>query len=218
MASKMRGATSASAKRRSRSKTPVPKQKRSARKKMGKEEEAVPLGRIITFYSYKGGTGRTMALANAAWILASNGRRVLMIDWDLEAPGLHQYIAPFLSDPDLSRSQGLIDFFVSFSEAARLQRHRALLSAADGGAPPWYEAHASLQRFITPLNHVFAAPANGSAAGSLDFVPAGRQGPSYGIRIEAFNWSEFYAKLGGGVFLEALKTWLRREYRLHPHR
>ena len=30
-------------------------------------------GRIITFYSYKGGTGRTMALANTAWILASNG-------------------------------------------------------------------------------------------------------------------------------------------------
>jgi FxsC-like protein len=30
-------------------------------------------GRIITFYSYKGGTGRTMALANAAWIVASAG-------------------------------------------------------------------------------------------------------------------------------------------------
>ena len=31
-------------------------------------------GQIITFYSYKGGTGRSMALANVAWILASNGR------------------------------------------------------------------------------------------------------------------------------------------------
>src|SRR5580658_9774955 len=27
---------------------------------------------IVTFYSYKGGTGRTMALANIAWILAAN--------------------------------------------------------------------------------------------------------------------------------------------------
>jgi len=44
-------------------------------------------GQIITFYSYKGGTGRSMALANIAWILASNGKRVLIIDWDLEAPG-----------------------------------------------------------------------------------------------------------------------------------
>ena len=34
-------------------------------------------GQVVTFYSYKGGTGRTMALANVAWILASNGYRVL---------------------------------------------------------------------------------------------------------------------------------------------
>ena len=34
-------------------------------------------GRIVTFYSYKGGTGRTMTLANIAWILAAAGRRLL---------------------------------------------------------------------------------------------------------------------------------------------
>jgi MinD-like ATPase involved in chromosome partitioning or flagellar assembly len=53
-------------------------------------------GTIITFYSYKGGTGRTMALANLAWVLASNDKKVLLIDWDLEAPGLHRYLRPFL--------------------------------------------------------------------------------------------------------------------------
>jgi cellulose biosynthesis protein BcsQ len=37
-------------------------------------------GKIITFYSYKGGTGRTMA--NVGRILASNGYDVLLIDWD----------------------------------------------------------------------------------------------------------------------------------------
>jgi cellulose biosynthesis protein BcsQ len=36
----------------------------------------VPEGKIVTFYSYKGGTGRTMALANVAWILASSGLKV----------------------------------------------------------------------------------------------------------------------------------------------
>ena len=36
-------------------------------------------GQIITFYSYKGGTGRTMALANVAWILANSGKRVLSV-------------------------------------------------------------------------------------------------------------------------------------------
>ncbi|WP_094222538.1 hypothetical protein [Streptomyces diastatochromogenes] len=46
--------------------------------------------------SYKGGTGRMMALVNASWILASNGKRVLLVDWDLEAPGLHRYLRPFL--------------------------------------------------------------------------------------------------------------------------
>ena len=42
-------------------------------------------GQVVTFYSYKGGTGRTMALANVAWILAANGKKVLTIDWDLES-------------------------------------------------------------------------------------------------------------------------------------
>jgi cellulose biosynthesis protein BcsQ len=37
-------------------------------------------GKIVTFYSFKGGTGRTMALANIAWILASNGLKVLVVD------------------------------------------------------------------------------------------------------------------------------------------
>ncbi len=46
---------------------------------------------IYTFYSYKGGVGRTMALANVAELFYREGRRVLMIDWDLEAPGLEQF-------------------------------------------------------------------------------------------------------------------------------
>lgn len=45
----------------------------------------------VTFYSYKGGVGRSMALANVAADLAANGRRVVMIDFDLEAPGLDAF-------------------------------------------------------------------------------------------------------------------------------
>jgi MinD-like ATPase involved in chromosome partitioning or flagellar assembly len=45
-------------------------------------------GAIVTFYSYKGGVGRTMALANVAVQLSRKGSRVLMVDWDLEGPGL----------------------------------------------------------------------------------------------------------------------------------
>jgi len=43
-------------------------------------------GKIITFYSYKGGTGRSMALANVAWILALSGKKVLTIDWIWKRP------------------------------------------------------------------------------------------------------------------------------------
>ena len=45
----------------------------------------------VSFYSYKGGVGRSMALANLATLLARKGRRVFMIDFDLEAPGLDSF-------------------------------------------------------------------------------------------------------------------------------
>lgn len=50
---------------------------------------------IVTFYSYKGGVGRSMALANIAVLLARRGLRVLVVDWDLEAPGLERYFTSF---------------------------------------------------------------------------------------------------------------------------
>lgn len=52
---------------------------------------------IVTFYSYKGGVGRSMALANVAVLLAKRGLRVLVVDWDLEAPGLERYFSYFES-------------------------------------------------------------------------------------------------------------------------
>jgi MinD-like ATPase involved in chromosome partitioning or flagellar assembly len=48
-------------------------------------------GTVVTFYSYKGGVGRTFALANVATLLALWGYRILCVDWDLEAPGLSLY-------------------------------------------------------------------------------------------------------------------------------
>ena len=46
---------------------------------------------VTTFYSYKGGVGRTMALVNVAALLAQGGKRVLVVDFDLEAPGIPSY-------------------------------------------------------------------------------------------------------------------------------
>src|SRR5437588_10900977 len=67
------------------------------------------MGSIVTFYSYKGGVGRTMALANIAVSLARLGMRVLTVDWDLEAPGLHRYFA----DKQKRNSEGgLLDYLI----------------------------------------------------------------------------------------------------------
>jgi hypothetical protein len=49
---------------------------------------------ILSFYSYKGGVGRTTALASIAIQLARAGKRVLAIDFDLEAPGLGSIFPP----------------------------------------------------------------------------------------------------------------------------
>lgn len=43
---------------------------------------------IIGCYSFKGGTGRTTSTANIAVALAQLGRNVLMVDLDIEGPGL----------------------------------------------------------------------------------------------------------------------------------
>lgn len=45
--------------------------------------------KIVSFYSFKGGVGRTTALTNAALVLASRGKRVVVFDLDVEAPGLY---------------------------------------------------------------------------------------------------------------------------------
>lgn len=50
--------------------------------------------RVISFYSYKGGTGRTLLVANLAVYAARLGCSVVMVDLDLEAPGLAYKVLP----------------------------------------------------------------------------------------------------------------------------
>src|SRR5258708_2382219 len=74
------------------------------------------MGTLITFYSYKGGVGRTMALANVATLLALWGRRVLVVDWDLEAPGIEHFLLPESEIPSVQSRSGLIDLLSALSE------------------------------------------------------------------------------------------------------
>ena len=155
-------------------------------------------GRIITFYSYKGGTGRSMALANVAWILASNGNRVLAVDWDLEAPGLHRYFHPFLPDRELSSTPGLMDMLWSYSAA--------MMDTSRGDSEQWREASADVLDHAVSLRWAFPR------GGVVDLLPAGQQDRSYATRVMSFDWENFYDRLHGGSFIEEMKRSMRRHY------
>jgi hypothetical protein len=62
---------------------------------------------IVSFFSFKGGVGRTSTLVATALTLARNGHRVAIVDLDLEAPGL----ATIFSPGD-ARNLGVIDYLL----------------------------------------------------------------------------------------------------------
>ena len=141
--------------------------------------ETAAEGHIVTFYSYKGGTGRSMALANVAWILASNGKRVLAVDWDIEAPGLHRYFHPFLRDKNLTSTEGLMDFVVDY--------------ASETLTPPRGESRRRTGTCSMPN-----MPVRGVTA--MAAVPEARharfhpRGPTVGVvsaTVNFFNWQHF---------------------------
>lgn len=69
------------------------------------ETEGVPR---IVFFSIKGGVGRSTALAATAWHLAQAGKRVLVLDLDLESPGLSSALLP----PERQPMYGITDWLV----------------------------------------------------------------------------------------------------------
>ncbi|MEU5660789.1 FxSxx-COOH system tetratricopeptide repeat protein [Streptomyces sp. NPDC047737] len=159
-------------------------------------------GRIVTFYSYKGGTGRTMALANTAWILAANGKRVLAVDWDLEAPGLHRFFHPFLDPSTLGATTGVIDLITEYAWAATNPAQRP---------DDWHRDYARIQPHavsLTPEALGWEFP----RGGTLDFVSAGRQNREYSATVSTFDWDNFYDRLGGGHFFDALRDDMKANY------
>jgi len=187
--------------------------------------------RIITFYSFKGGTGRSMALANVGYLFSSQtfgAKRVLLIDWDLEAPGLHRYfsqvqkIRQSKSNPD--QSPGLMGFF-----CAALQRYQAsheitqavlegkttLLSKRKVSPEDQVEESLSkvevaraeirkrlildLEGFITHLDDPI-----------IDLLTAGTGDDTYAESVRTFNWEEFHDYDPG--FFPAFRSSLVEKY------
>jgi MinD-like ATPase involved in chromosome partitioning or flagellar assembly len=162
--------------------------------------------KIVTFYSYKGGVGRTMALVNVAHVLAQKGWRVLMIDFDLEAPGLTHFFSQLVSERS-SEMQGdaldlLIDAKKSFdpqkSESDSLPK-RVSLTSYSVNIPLSSEWLRSSKHGIAYCN------------GRLDFIPATLEtiSPSYEIgadlprsylnRLDKLDLSQIFASSMSGL-------------------
>lgn len=68
--------------------------------------------KTITFYSYKGGVGRTLSLVNIANQLEEFGKKVCIIDFDLEAPGIEQKYKNYIHE---EIKGGLVDYIYEFA-------------------------------------------------------------------------------------------------------
>jgi MinD-like ATPase involved in chromosome partitioning or flagellar assembly len=173
-------------------------------------------GRIVTFYSFKGGTGRTMALANVAWILAANGMRILAADWDLESPGLHRFFWPFMNE-DASSRPGVVDLVRRYAWAAAetgidpealVAGRDETRKAAQDVANNLVDEHIDrLGDYTLPLMWQFPG------RGALHFLPPGRQQDSdYQVTLSGLDWDNFYDNLHGGQFFDTLRLHLKRTY------
>jgi MinD-like ATPase involved in chromosome partitioning or flagellar assembly len=128
----------------------------------------------ITFYSYKGGTGRSLALANFARYLARLEFRVVALDLDLEAPGLHyKFFTDVEGRPPVQA--GVADYIHEF--------------VMEGKTPT------SIKGFT--LNVDVSSP----QVPSIQLIPAGRvPSKEYWATVSRINWHDlFYSPTGRGV-------------------
>lgn len=172
------------------------------------------VGKIITFYSFKGGVGRTMALANVAFLAAMSGKRVLVMDWDLEAPGLAYYFRTMLDAPiarKLRDTPGLLDIVCEWNDAQKIagediERYKAYVAKVQDGS--------QFSSYVCDL------PLTGDPndTGLLHYIGAGGTnistsvGPSYAEALALFSWVNFFDASRGGILLEALRNWAKATY------
>ncbi|RKZ79470.1 MAG: hypothetical protein DRR19_24930, partial [Candidatus Parabeggiatoa sp. nov. 1] len=142
-------------------------------------------GKVITFYSYKGGVGRTMALANVAVLLSIWQYKVLIVDWDLEAPGLEYYFKDSLTLEKTFQTKGVIDLLHDFySQSTPSFRWQDLC-------------------FEIPL------PKNSVP---LHFITTGKRDDDYFDKVRGLDVPDFYSQKKGGFFIESLRSEWKQEY------
>lgn len=183
----------------------------------GKVIEQIPFpaepGTVITFYSYKGGVGRSMALANVAALLARDGKRVLVVDWDLEAPGIEKYFRD--SDrsppkgsstadpggglgPDARASRpGMVDLIVAWRKLTD--------AAADppASARDLYEKDA-LPRELDWRSCVLTCRPFFDGE-QISVISAGKEAPSYVDDVQSLDWNRLFERNHIGLYFERLR-------------
>lgn len=143
--------------------------------------------RVLTFYSFKGGVGRTMTLANVGWRLAArHGLDVVLVDWDLEAPGLHTFFD--IPRERLASARGLLDYFDDW----------ARLASEGAPSPP------TVTDYVLRVDGPEWSPPHGS----LSLVLAGRMDAHYGPRVHQFDVRRLYRDHAGAAAVEHLRAGL----------
>jgi tetratricopeptide (TPR) repeat protein len=84
----------------------------------------------VTFYSYKGGVGRTMALLNTAFRLSRSGKRVFILDFDLEAPGVDAFKLLSINEP----RPGVVEYISAFTDKGEIPPINDFVAEAHLGA------------------------------------------------------------------------------------
>lgn len=172
--------------------------------------------KIVTFYSFKGGVGRTMALANVAFLAARSNLRVLIMDWDLEAPGLLYYFRG-LSDGRAMRhirsNPGVLDVLWQWmskaSNAGDESQASALISEFLSGEP-----------FARCVSNIVDEDFLYESEGCLHYIGAGAPYVSapipvpYEEALASFSWKSFFEEKSGGVVIKGLQDWAKRQYDL----
>lgn len=145
---------------------------------------------IITFYSYKGGVGRTQLLANvASYLCYHKNKKILLLEWDLEAPGLHFY---FGKENEDVQKDGLIEI---------LERYTQLMREKPDNAPI-----AEKELPIFTKANIIENLTQSKKGGRIDLIPcANYSNDTYTKRINAFDWITFMEKLDGNAYIKILK-------------
>ena len=120
---------------------------------------------IITFYSFRGGVGRSMAMLNVGYLLARSGRRVLLVDFDLEAPGLTRLIDRqdiLKPKPRPTNPKGTVDILHGYLFA----KEKSILRAKN--------PYRSLNSYLSQLD-IPQPKAPSAQPGTLHLMPAGRK-------------------------------------------